>query len=56
MLIYMVTHNCGYIKFGSTYKILETSFVVFNFVDTQNMWVFISVDDQILLALNIGGN
>ena len=30
--------------------------VVFNFFGTQNMWVFISVDDQILLALKIGGN
>ena len=30
--------------------------MVFNFVGTQNMWVFKGVDDQILQALKIGGN
>ena len=33
VLIYMVTHNHGYIKFGSTYKILETSYTFFS-----NFW------------------
>ena len=56
----MVTHNCGYVKFGSTFEMFETcftfffsnfgqvNFVVFNFVGTQNMWVFKSMNDQIL--------
>ena len=59
----MVTHNCGYLKFGSSFKFYfifsnfgQVNFVVFNFVGTQNMWVFKSVDDQILYALKIGGN
>ena len=30
--------------------------MVFKFVGTQNLWVFKSVDDQILKALEIGGN
>ena len=51
----MVTHNCGYLKFGSSFKFYfiflnfgQVNFVVFNFVGTQNLWVFKSVDDQIL--------
>ena len=48
VLIYMVTHNHGYIKFGSTYKILETSYTFFS-----NFWEACGL--QLFLVLKICG-